>query len=139
MPELTNLFVFSNGVVRRNYRFLRVIFLILFLYKRLMNPNFKSNERELVKIAGFFKRQSRKLIDAGKLDKEHEQVGEAVDRFIATIEDHANVRARILDDRQTRFQTFRCVFALCRRAVASRRRPRDDPPPDTRSGHVLRL
>lgn len=101
MPELTNLFVFSNGVVRRNYRFLRVIFLILFLYKRLMNPNFKSNERELVKIAGFFKRQSRKLIDAGKLDKEHEQVGEAVDRFIATIEDHANVRARILDDRQT--------------------------------------
>ncbi len=65
-----------------------------------MNPNFKSNERELVKIAGFFKRQSRKLIDAGKLDSEHAQVGEAVDKFIASLEEHANTRAKILDDRQ---------------------------------------
>ncbi len=64
-----------------------------------MNPNFKSNERELVKIAGFFKRQSRKLIDAGKLDSEHAQVGEAVDKFIASLEEHANTRAKILDDR----------------------------------------
>src|SRR5690606_34041449 len=66
-----------------------------------MNPNFKSNERELVKIAGFFKRQSRMLIDAGKLDNEHARGGEAVDKFIASLEEHANTRARILDDRQT--------------------------------------
>lgn len=66
-----------------------------------MNPNFKSNERELVKIATFFKRQSRKLIDAGKLDREHAQVGEAVDKFIASMEEHANARASILSDRQT--------------------------------------
>ncbi len=66
-----------------------------------MNPNFKSNERELVKIASFFKRQSRKLIDAGKLDREHGQVGEAVDKFIASMEEHANTRAKILSDRET--------------------------------------
>lgn len=66
-----------------------------------MNQNLKSNERELVKVATFFKRQSRKLIDAGKLGEEHHQVAETVDRFIAQMEEHANARAQILADRQT--------------------------------------
>jgi hypothetical protein len=66
-----------------------------------MNQNFKSNERELVKVATFFKRQSRKLIDAGKLGAEHAQVAEAVDRFVAQMEEHANIRARIQEERET--------------------------------------
>ena len=66
-----------------------------------MNKNFKSYERDLVKIATFFKKQSRKLMDAGKLGAEHSQVGEAVDKFIVQIEEHADIRARILEDRQT--------------------------------------
>lgn len=66
-----------------------------------MNQNFKSNERELIKVATFFKRQSRKLIDAGKLDVEHMRVSEAVDRFVAHMEEHADTRAKILEERES--------------------------------------
>jgi hypothetical protein len=66
-----------------------------------MNKHFKSNERELVKVASFFKRQSRKLIDEGKLGEEHAKVGEAVDRFIEQMEIHADTRAQILEQRET--------------------------------------
>lgn len=66
-----------------------------------MNKHFKSNERELVKVASFFKRQSRKLIDAGKLGEEHSKIGEAVDRFIEQMEAHANSRADILAQRES--------------------------------------
>jgi hypothetical protein len=66
-----------------------------------MNKHFKSNERELVKVATFFKRQSRKLIDAGKLGEEHRQVENAVDRFVEQMEQHANIRAEILEERET--------------------------------------
>jgi hypothetical protein len=65
-----------------------------------MNRNFKSNERELVKIATFFKRQSKKLIDEGKLGEEHKKVEEAVDRFIQQMNNHADIRASILEQRE---------------------------------------
>lgn len=65
-----------------------------------MNKHFKANERELVKVATFFKKQSRKLITEGKLSEEHKKVEEAVDRFIAHMEQHANTRAFILDQRE---------------------------------------
>ncbi len=66
----------------------------------LMNNHFKSNERELVKVATFFKRQSKKLIAAGKLGEEHKKVEEAVDRFVEHMENHANARAFILEQRE---------------------------------------
>jgi hypothetical protein len=65
-----------------------------------MNKNFKSNERELVKVATFFKRQSRKLISEGKLGEEHAKVEESVDRFVEQMERHADARAFILDQRE---------------------------------------
>jgi hypothetical protein len=65
-----------------------------------MNKNFKSNERELVKVASFFKRQSKQLIDEGKLGEEHAKVGEAVDRFIEQMSQHADLRAQILLQRE---------------------------------------
>jgi hypothetical protein len=65
-----------------------------------MNQHFKSNERELVKVATFFKKRSRKLIEAGKLGEEHRQVEEAVDRFIEQMEDHANTRAALIAQRE---------------------------------------
>lgn len=64
-----------------------------------MNKNFKPNERELVKVATFFKKQSRKLIDEGKLGEENKQVAEAVDRFIEHLENHANTRAFMMEQR----------------------------------------
>jgi hypothetical protein len=64
-----------------------------------MNKHFKANERELVKVATFFKRQSKKLIAEGKLGEEHKNVEEAVDRFIEEMDRHANVRAFIQEQR----------------------------------------
>jgi hypothetical protein len=65
----------------------------------LMNKHFKPNERELVKVATFFKRQSKKLIGEGKLGEENKNVEQAVDRFIEEMERHANTRAFILEQR----------------------------------------
>ena len=65
-----------------------------------MNKNFKSNERELVKVATFFKKQSKKLIDEGKLGEEHRKVEEAVDKFVEQMNHHADSRAFILDQRE---------------------------------------
>ena len=67
----------------------------------MMNKHFKSNERELVKVATFFKRQSKKLIDEGKLGEEHKKVQDAVDKFVNQLNDHANARAFILEQRET--------------------------------------
>jgi len=65
-----------------------------------MNKNFKPNERELVKVATFFKKQSKKLIGEGKLGEENKKVEEAVDRFIEHMNNHANTRAFILEQRE---------------------------------------
>src|SRR5690606_22192138 len=62
-----------------------------------MNKHFKSNERELIKVATFFKRQSKKLIAEGKLGEEYRNVEDSVDRFIEEMERHANTRAEILE------------------------------------------
>lgn len=64
-----------------------------------MNKHFKPNERELVKVATFFKKQSKKLIAEGKLGEENKSVEEAVDRFIEHMEKHANTRTFILEQR----------------------------------------
>jgi hypothetical protein len=64
-----------------------------------MNKNFKANERELVKVATYFKRQSKKLIGEGKLGEEHKNVEDAVDRFIEEMERHANMRAFVQEQR----------------------------------------
>lgn len=64
-----------------------------------MNRNYKANERELVKVAIYFKKQSKKLIDAGKIGEENRKVEEAVDKFIGHLDQHANARASILEQR----------------------------------------
>ncbi|HET9486235.1 MAG TPA: hypothetical protein VFO54_02325 [Chryseosolibacter sp.] len=65
-----------------------------------MNKHFKPNERELVKVATFFKKQSKKLIEEGKIGEENKNVEEAVDRFIEHMNNHANARAFILEQRE---------------------------------------
>jgi hypothetical protein len=65
-----------------------------------MNKNYKANERELVKVATFFKKQSRKLIAEGRLGEENRSVEEAVDRFVEHLDNHANMRAIILEHRE---------------------------------------
>lgn len=65
-----------------------------------MNEHFKPYERELVKLATYFKKQSGKLIRAGRLSPEHNAVQEAVDRFVEHLEQHANLRTLILAERE---------------------------------------
>jgi hypothetical protein len=79
-----------------------------------MNKHFKNNERELVKVASYFKRQSKKLIGEGKLGEEHLKVGEAVDRFIEQMENHADSRAHIMQQRDTLKKLVK-DYAVCPR------------------------
>lgn len=65
-----------------------------------MNQNFKTDERELVKVATFFKKKAKQLISEGRLGEENRQVGEAVDKFIEHLEAHANTRAHIIKERE---------------------------------------
>lgn len=65
-----------------------------------MNKHYKPNERELVKVATFFKKQSKMLIAEGKLGEENKAVAEAVDRFIEHMNNHANARDLILEHRK---------------------------------------
>lgn len=67
----------------------------------IMNKNFKPNERELIKVVIFFKKQSKKLIAEGKLGAEHKNVEDAVDRFVDHMNNHANTRAFILEQRES--------------------------------------
>ena len=64
-----------------------------------MNKHFKPNERELIKVATFFKKLTRKLIAEGRAGEENQKVEEAVDRFIEHLNAHANSRAFILEQR----------------------------------------
>jgi hypothetical protein len=64
-----------------------------------MNKHFNQKERDLVKLATFFKKQSKRLIDEGKLGDEHRSVEEAVNRFLEHLDNHANTRAFILEQR----------------------------------------
>lgn len=64
-----------------------------------MNKHFNQKERDLVKLATFFKKQSKKLIDEGKLGDEHRSVEDAVNRFLEHLDNHANTRAFILEQR----------------------------------------
>ena len=54
----------------------------------------------MAKLAGFFKKQSIKLMEQGMLGEEHKKVQEAVDHFLNHMEGHANARASILDQRE---------------------------------------
>jgi hypothetical protein len=71
----------------------------LFTHFWVRMDHFKPHERELIKVANYFKRQSKKLIGEGKLGEEHRQVEEAVDKFITQMTDHANIRTSILQQR----------------------------------------
>jgi len=65
-----------------------------------MNKNFNQAERDLVKLAGFFKKQSIKLMDEGMLGEEHKKVEEAVDRFLEHLNNHVDTRTFILEQRE---------------------------------------
>jgi DNA-binding transcriptional regulator GbsR (MarR family) len=65
-----------------------------------MNKHFNQQERDLVKLAGFFKKQSIKLMEQGMLGEEHKSVQDAVDRFLDHMNSHVNTRTFILEQHE---------------------------------------
>lgn len=65
-----------------------------------MNKHFNQKERDVVKLAAFFKKESKKLIEEGKLGEENKKVEEAVDRFVEHIHNHVNTRVFVLEQRE---------------------------------------
>jgi hypothetical protein len=72
----------------------------VFYFWTTMNKNFSQNERDLAKLAGFFKKQSIKLMEQGMLGEEHKKVQDAVDRFLEHLDNHVDMRAFILEQRE---------------------------------------
>lgn len=65
-----------------------------------MNKNFNQNERDVAKLAEFFKKESIRLMDAGRLSEDHKKVQDAVDHFLTHLNNHADMRASMLEQRQ---------------------------------------
>lgn len=65
-----------------------------------MNKNFNQKERDIVKLASFFKKESQRLMAAGRLGEESKKVQDAVDSFLTHIEHHANTRAFLAEQRE---------------------------------------
>ena len=65
-----------------------------------MNPHFKDNERELVKLVNHFRKRAEKLVKEGKLGEEHLQVSEACERLVTKLDAHAQGRGKIMEQRE---------------------------------------
>lgn len=65
-----------------------------------MNKNLNQKERDVVKLATFFKKESQRLMDAGRLGEDSLKVQEAVDSFLSHVDHHANTRAFLGEQRE---------------------------------------
>lgn len=65
-----------------------------------MMNQLKEDERELVKLANYFRKRAQHLIEEGKLSQEHQQVIVACERLTNTIYEHSSVREEITQKRE---------------------------------------
>ncbi len=65
-----------------------------------MNKNLNQKERDVVKLATFFKKESQRLREAGSLGDDSVKVQEAVDSFLTHIDNHANTRVFLGEQRE---------------------------------------
>ena len=54
----------------------------------------------MAKLAAFFKKESIRLVEAGRLSDDHKKVQDAVDHFLAHLNNHADTRASVLEQRE---------------------------------------
>ncbi len=66
-----------------------------------MSDNLNAEEREVVKLIGFFKKRALLLIDENKLDMAYNQLIETCDKFVDQLNLHAEKRNAILQNRDT--------------------------------------
>lgn len=65
-----------------------------------MNKHFNQQERDVAKLAAFFKKESIRLMEAGRLSDDHKKVQDAVDHFLTHLNNHADTRASVLEQRE---------------------------------------
>lgn len=65
----------------------------------MKQPDLKANERELIKLIRYFSKRAKTLIEAGKLDPEHEKLTTACQNLEQQLYTHAQNRSLILEKR----------------------------------------
>ena len=65
-----------------------------------MENNLKPEEREVIKLVGFFKKRAVQLLEEGKLPDEYKELIETCDKFTEQISLHAKTRETILFERE---------------------------------------
>jgi hypothetical protein len=65
-----------------------------------MEPNFTQEEREVIKLVGFFKKKALQLIEEKRLPDEYNQMLETADKLVEQIYMHAKNRDTILGERK---------------------------------------
>jgi hypothetical protein len=65
-----------------------------------MSQNLKPEERELVKLVGFFKKKAEMLISENKMSEDYRQMIETCDKLVSQLELHAQNREIILAERE---------------------------------------
>lgn len=64
-----------------------------------MQDNLKQEEREVIKLVGFFKKRAIQLMEEKKLSEEYNQLIETADKLVDQIHLHAEKRETILNER----------------------------------------
>lgn len=64
-----------------------------------MNDELNADEREVVKLVGFFKKRAERMISENKLDPAYSQLIETCDKFVEQLTLHAQKRNLILQNR----------------------------------------
>lgn len=65
-----------------------------------MNDNLNPDERELVKLAGFFKKRAEKLAEENQLQEETKLLAETCDKLVEQLQQHAKYRDMVTGERQ---------------------------------------
>jgi hypothetical protein len=65
-----------------------------------MNLNLKEHERELIKIVNHFRKRADKLMAEGRLSEEHSKVSEACENLVEKLNQQADGRAEIMQQRE---------------------------------------
>lgn len=65
-----------------------------------MNPNLNENERELIKLANYFSKNAERLLIEEKIGEEHKNLVESCKQIVAALNNHADYRATILEQRE---------------------------------------
>ncbi|HWY10881.1 MAG TPA: hypothetical protein VN026_06140 [Bacteroidia bacterium] len=65
-----------------------------------MEQNLKQEEREVIKLIGFFKKRAEQMLEEKKLPEEYRQLIETADKLVDQINLHAHKRETVLSERE---------------------------------------